>query len=140
VAQLTELPRTRRLILDSGGVLALSEGSPLARAALERARREGFVVIIPTPILTEVHRGGRHRARIDRVVNAVDALVPTTAEVARLAGELLARTETDDPVDAIVAAEALMSVPAVIVTGDGQDLRRLIADQPDGMRVAIVDV
>ena len=45
-----------------------------------------------------------------RVVNGVDALVPTTEVAARRAGELQARAGTSDAVDAIVAAEALLSL------------------------------
>jgi len=90
VASVGALPRSRRLILDSGGILALARGDGVARAALERARREGYVVVIPTPVLTQVHRGGRDHAWVDRVVNAVDALLPTSAQIARRAGELLA--------------------------------------------------
>ena len=90
MASVGALPRSRRLILDAGGILALASGDGVARAALERARREGYVVVIPTPVLTQVHRGDRDRARVDRVVNAVDALLPTSAQIARRAGELLA--------------------------------------------------
>lgn len=66
--------------------------------------------MIPTPVLTQVHRGGRDRAWVDRVVKAVDALLPTSVQAARRAGELLARSGMSDAVDAIVAAEALLSV------------------------------
>jgi hypothetical protein len=41
--------------------------------------------------------------------------------------------------DTIVVAEALSSVPAVIVTSDGRDLRVLLADQLDAAGV-VVDV
>ena len=69
-------------------------------------------------VVAQVHRGGRDRARIDRVFNAVDALVPTGIEIARIAGELMAVAGTSDAVDAIVVAEALVSIPAVILTSD----------------------
>lgn len=112
----------------------------MARAALERARREGFVVVIPTPVLTQVHRGGRDRAEVDRVVKAVDALLPTSAEVARRAGELLAQSGSSDAVDAIVAAEALLSVPALILTSDARDIMRLIEGQPDAAAVRVIAI
>jgi hypothetical protein len=98
------------------------------------------VVVIPTPVLAEVHRGGRDRAHVDRVVNKVDALLPTSEDIARRAGELLGASGTDDPVDAIVVAEALAAVPSVIITGDAGDIRRLLQTQPNGLRVAVVSV
>ncbi len=127
-------------MLDAGGILALLRGDGDARAALERARAEGYVVVIPTPVLAEVHRGGRDRAHIDRVVNKVGALLPTSAETARRAGELLGASGTDDPVDAIVVAEALAAVPSVIITSDPGDIRRLLQTRADGVRAAVVSV
>jgi predicted nucleic acid-binding protein len=99
------------MILDAGGILALARQEGLARAALDRAIHEGYVVVIPTPVLAQVHRGGRDRAQLDRILKAVDAFLPTSERVARRAGELLAKTGTSDVVDAIVAAEALASLP-----------------------------
>jgi hypothetical protein len=86
-----------------------------------------------------VHRGGRGRAGIDRVVKAVGILLPTSADVARLAGESLGRTGTTDVVDAIVAAEALAALPAVILTSDARDLTRLI-EGPQARRVVVIGV
>jgi predicted nucleic acid-binding protein len=140
VAPIGGLPRARRVILDAGGILALASGDDLARDALVRARREGYGVVIPAPVVAQVHRGGRDRARIDRVLNAVDEIVATTEEIARRAGELIAAAGTEDAIDAIVVAEALGSVPAVIVTGDRPDMRRLLDTQPDGSRVVVIDV
>lgn len=140
MASVGALPRSRRLILDSGAIIAVARGDGVARAALERARREGFVVVIPTPVLTQVHRGGRDRAEVDRVVKAVDALLPTSAEVARRAGELLAQSGSSDAVDAIVAAEALLSVPALILTSDARDIMRLIEGQPDAAAVRAIAI
>jgi len=140
VASIDGLPSSRRVILDAGGILALSRGDGDARAALERARAEGYVVVIPTPVLAQVHRGGRDRAHVDRVVNKVDALIPTSEETARLAGALLEASGTDDPVDAIVVAEALAAAPSVIITSDAGDVRRLLQTQSDGVRVAVVSV
>lgn len=140
MASVEDLPRSRRLILDAGGILALSRGDGDARAALERARREGYVDVVPTPVLAQVHRGGRDRARIDRIINTVDALLPTSEDVARRAGELQAVAGTSDPVDAIIVAEALAAVPALILTSDPDDLRRLLDGQPSAGRIMIIAV
>jgi predicted nucleic acid-binding protein len=128
------------VILDAGGILALAGGDKNARAALDRAVREGYAVVIPTPVLAQVHRGGRDRAHLDRVLNKVDAFQPTSERVARRAGELQAKTGTSDAVDAIVAAEALASVPALILTSDHRDLERLLEGEPEAARVAVVGV
>jgi len=140
VASIESLPRARRLILDTGGILALVRLGLVARAALERAVREGYVVVIPTPVLAQVHRGGHDRAHVDRVVNKVDALLPTSALVARRAGELQAKAGTSDAIDAIVAAEALESAPSLILTSDRGDLERLLDGEPEAARVVVIGV
>lgn len=140
MASVEALARTRRLILDAGGVLALARGDPRARAALARALHEGYVVVIPTPVLAQVHRGGRDRAPIDRVIKAVDAHLPTSEQIARRAGELQAKTSTSDVVDAIVAAEALASVPALILTTDPNDLSLLLDGEPEAARASLIRV
>lgn len=140
MASVEDLPKYRRLILDAGGILALSRGDGDARAALERARREGYVVVVPTPVLAQVHRGGHDRARIDRVINRVNALLPTSEAIARRAGELQAAAGTADPVDAIVVAEALAAVPALILTSDPVDLRRLLGRHPGSERVGVIPI
>jgi hypothetical protein len=116
----------RRLVLDSGGVSAIADGNAIARAALDRARREGWLVVIPAPVLAEVHTGRSDHARIDRVVNAVDMLLSTTPDMARRAGELRFTSGVTDVVDAIVVAEAVAVRPALILTSDPNDLGKLI--------------
>jgi len=56
----------------------------------------------------------------------IDQLTPTTARIARDAGELLGKARLDDAIDAIVAAEALAGSPAAIVTSDPTDLTALV--------------
>lgn len=140
MASVGAVSRVRRLILDAGGILALARGDGIARSVLERARREGYVGVIPTPVLTQVHRGGRDQAMVDRVVNAVDTLLPTSANVARRAGDLLASSGTTDAVVAIVASEALKSVPALILTSDPVDLARLLEDQREAGGIRVIGI
>ena len=47
---------------------------------------------------------------------------------------------TSDAIDAIVAAEALASAPALILTTDPVDMGRLLDGQPEAGRVAVVGV
>lgn len=126
MAKLGLLSRASRLVFDAGAVFALAHGDVRARAFVERAIEERQVVILPTPVLAQVHRGGRQHARIDRVLGSVDAFAPTSAETARAAGELLARSGMSDAVDAIVVAEAMRSASATIVTSDPTDVDTLI--------------
>ncbi len=118
--------RKPRLVLDAGAILALARGATAARAKLKRAIREGYVVIVPTPVVAQVHRGGRARAAMDRVLKAVDVFAPTSVETARCAGELLGRAGMADAVDAIVAAEALVGPASTILTSDPDDLSCLV--------------
>ena len=126
-----------RLVLDAGAIIALTRGDPTARSALARAGRDGYVVVVPTPVLAQVHRGGRTRARLDRVLSSVDAFQPTSARVARRAGELLGLTRKSDAVDAIVAAEALSSPAATILASDPDDLTALVGADSASDRVFI---
>jgi hypothetical protein len=132
--------RPGRVILDSGGVSAMAGGDPQARATLVRARREGRLIAIPAPVLVEVCTGKPDHARVDRVVNAVESVLDTTADRARQAGALRARTNVLDVVDAIVVAEAVAAMPAVIVTSDPADIRALVDAAGATRRVGIVAV
>ena len=138
MAELTA--RRGRLVLAAGGVSAIADGNGVARAALERARREGWLVVIPAPVLTEVHTGRRDHARIDLVINAVDMLIETTPERARRAGELRSRSGVLDVVDAIVVAEAVAAPPALIMTSDPDDIRALIEAAGAADRVRVIAV
>lgn len=129
-----------RVILDSGAISALAEGNPRARAVLVRARREGRLVVIPAPVLTEVYTGRHDHARIDRVINAVDMLIDTTPDRAKQAGVLRARAGISSVVDAIVVAEAVVALPAIIVTSDPDDIKALVDAAQAADRVTIVAV
>jgi len=138
VADLTAKPG--RLVLDSGGVSAIADGSSLARAVLDRARRDGWLVVVPAPVLVEVHTGRRDHARIDRVLNAVDMLISTTPERAKEAGELRSISGVLDVVDALVVAEAVSALPAVILTSDPGDIGRLVEAAGAAARVRVIGV
>ena len=138
MADLTAKPG--RLVLDSGGVSAIADGSSLARAVLDRARRDGWLVVVSAPVLVEVHTGRRDHARIDRVLNAVDMLISTTPERAKEAGELRSISGVLDVVDALVVAEAVSALPAVILTSDPDDIGRLVEAAGASARVRVIGV
>lgn len=99
-----------------------------------------YAAVVPTPVIAQVYRGARDRARTDRVLGDVDAFLPTTVETARHAGGLLARAGMSDAVDAIVAAEALMGVPSMVLTSDAKDLARLVEAGQEPSLVRVVGI
>ena len=135
---MTTLPGNGRVVLDSGGVSAIAHGSALARAVIIRARREGRLVVIPAPVLTEVYTGRRDHAHIDRVVNEVDQMIETTPERAKQAGVLRARSGVLDVVEAIVVAEAVSGLPAIVLTSDLDDINALVDAAGARDRVTVI--
>ncbi|HYZ35777.1 MAG TPA: PIN domain-containing protein, partial [Pseudonocardiaceae bacterium] len=79
----------------------------------------------------ELARSASRRAAVNRVLNALP-VVDTDRLIATRAGHLLAsnRLASCHAVDAFVAATALGASPAVILTGDPDDLRRLVGADP----------
>lgn len=125
----------RRLILDSGVVIAWARGEARARAVLGRALEIGLDVRIPVAVLAETLRGGPRDAPVLRVRHAVD-VSPTDERTGWLAGALLGRTGGDNTVDALVAAEAVLT-GADVLTSDAGDLRELLLDYPGTSVVAL---
>ena len=118
------------LILDSGAVLALARHDPGVRAAFAAAIGDAVKVLVPAVVVAETVRGdGPRDAAINRVLNAVDEVVPVTEVVARTAGGLLAATASNATIDALIVAEAIQH-GATIMTGDPDDLRSLAEGHP----------
>ena len=126
----------RRVVLDAGALIALARGDTAARAAVRRAEQEDYEVVVPTPVVAQVHRGGWDRASMDRALKAVDVFSETSLETAMRAGVLLGRTGLADAVDAIVVAEA-SGVPTTIVTSDPDDIGRLVDADEAGRGVYV---
>ena len=126
-----DIQASRRLILDSGAVIALSRGDQRARAFLARALELGVTVEIPVVVVAETVRGGPRDAPVNRVLKAVGS-VPETREVhGRTAGRLLGAARSAHTVDALVVAHAVEAGGARILTGDGEDLERLASPHPE---------
>jgi hypothetical protein len=113
----------RRLILESGAVIAWSRDDGRARAILTRALE--LALDVPTAVLAEILGGGPRDAPIHRVRNAVDVVFPADERMARLAGTLLGRTGGSNTVDALVGAEAA-TVGADVLPGDPDELCALL--------------
>jgi rRNA-processing protein FCF1 len=119
-------PREPLLVLDAGALLALARGDVVARAAVKRAVRQGYRTVVPTPVVAKVHRASRHRAAMDRALQAVDSFAETSLETAKRAGCLLGLASMADAIDAIVVAEAIRSERSTIATSDADDIGRLV--------------
>lgn len=125
-----------RCILDSGGLSSLCGGSHRARADLKWVVGFADGIRIPTPVLVECTTGdGTRDAEVNRVLGvlarAEGVMVAPAEETARRAGRLRFLARSDDGIDALVAAEAIGDgSPAVVLTSDPDDLRRLLVRDP----------
>lgn len=90
---------------------------------------------MPAPVIAEVSRTVARRAGVDRIVRRIP-VVDTDRAVATRAGALLGGLGLDSryAVDAFVAATAIDARPSIVLTGDPDDLLRLVGDHP-GVRV-----
>lgn len=124
------------LILDSEAVNALAHArqrkvlAERARAILSVAFERRALVRVPSPVLSEVCRGARYDAPINRLLNARGIeVVDLTRSVAQRAGHLLAKCKLTSAhaIDAFVVATALLFDASIIATGDPDDIERLAA-------------
>ena len=100
---------------------------------LTQAWRRNALVRIPAAVLTEVYRGSRRDAGVDRVVGRGNRVVQLDHRTARIAGRLLGRDALDSchAVDGLTVATAIRLGGAVVATGDPDDLRALARDHPN---------
>lgn len=127
----TQARDATRLILDSGAVIALARGERRARAFLGRAVEEGTEVLVPAVVVAETIRGhGPRDAAFNRVLAAIDSVLPADDAVARTAGRLLGAASSAETIDALVVATAIHAGGGGILTGDPADLRPLARGEP----------
>lgn len=121
------------LVLDSEGLSKIAGGDERARSHLHAAHRRGARVVVSALTLTEVLRGGARDAAVHRVLSRI-TVVPVSASIARLSGELLGRVGLSGhrcAVDSVVAVTALQQArPVLLLTSDPKDLERLV-EEPD---------
>ena len=113
------------MIFDTGALIAAERDDRRFWVLYELARRQSVVPIVLTPVLTEVWRGGARQARLSIALRGCKILAPDE-RLANAAGVLLAKSHSDDPVDALVAALGAQ-LSDLVVTGDEGDLRHLAA-------------
>jgi predicted nucleic acid-binding protein len=140
------VPPPTTVVLDSEALWSIASpgdrgvAARRASAILTVALASGSRVIVPAPVLAEVGRTATRRLAIDVAVAKL-VVVATDRTVAQRAGLLLGQISrgSELAVDAFVAATAAEYRPAVIVTGDSDDLGRLCDLLPDVTVQALAD-
>ena len=112
------------LVLDAGALIAVERSDRDTVALLKAERRAGRVPVTHGGIVGQVWRDGARQARLALLLAGVE-VAPVDDALGRRAGILLARTHTDDVLDA--ALVLLASDGDLIVTSDVNDLSTLAA-------------
>ncbi len=108
--------------LDTGALIALDRGGQRMRLVVLAARARGARITVPASVVVEWWRGQRGPAA--RLLDAID-VEPLTRDLARVAGEALARHSGGaSPTDAVVMASAAQRGD-VVYTSDVEDLEPL---------------
>jgi predicted nucleic acid-binding protein len=111
------------LVLDAGVLIAHERGERSPAAWLDRAAREAVDIAVAAPTIAEVWRDGSRQARLARLLN-VCRIIDCDRELARSGGEIMARANSRDTLDAIVVAAAAL-VGGAVLTDDLSDLAPL---------------
>lgn len=125
-----------RLILDTGAVLGFIHGNSRVAAAIRVAHDRGDEIVVPSVVVAQSIRGGPRDAPIHRLLHSVFVSF-IGLRLARRAGDLLGASRTSDAADALIVADALRSLPAVILTSDPDHMRRL-ADGQGSVRIVSI--
>ncbi len=113
------------ITFDAGGLIALDRGDRRALALLARATERGMRITIPATALAQAIRNPARQARLARLIRQASTdLVALDGPDATRTGLLLARTRTNDIVDAHVVICARRA-EQIVVTSDAGDLRRI---------------
>jgi predicted nucleic acid-binding protein len=108
------------VVYDAGALIAAERGSHEFIATHAEFLSFGTELTVPSPVLTQVWRGGARQTGLSRALRAC-LIVPTSEKTAKSAGIMLGRSKTSDAVDAIVVATAL-ELSAPVITSDPDDL------------------
>ena len=122
------------ITLDAGALIALDRNDRQVIALLARTIERGMRVTIPATVLAQAMRNPSRQARLRRLIRQSSTdLVALDGLDATLVGLLLARSGTEDIVDAHVVICAERSGQA-LVTSDPGDIQRL----SPGLRLVVV--
>jgi hypothetical protein len=112
-----------RVVLDSGGLIALERSDRAVWAMLKLAALNSTDVLVPSTALAQVWRGTAAQAPLSRALR--HCVIASFDAVAREVGELCGRTRTKDICDAHVALVAATRGDA-LYTSDPGDMQKLI--------------
>jgi predicted nucleic acid-binding protein len=111
-------------VVYDAAVLAAADRNDRRTWAEHKVRLElGVVLLVPAPVVAQVSRSPQ-QAQLRRFLAGCEVVALGEAD-AHEAGRLLGRSRTADVVDAVVVATALRR-GATILTGDPEDMRRLV--------------
>jgi hypothetical protein len=120
------------LVLDAGAFIAVENNDRAMMARLREAHRDGRTLRTSAIVIAQVWRGAR-QASLARLLQLVDVQA-VDERMARAAGALLAKTNTSDPIDAVLVITAQNADH--ILTSDPSDISTLVA--AFGKHVAVV--
>lgn len=113
------------LTFDAGGLIAYERDDRRVVALVARSNELGTEIVVPATALAQVLRNPARQVRLTRMLRQPSTrTVPLDRADASFVGQLLARSDTTDVVDAHVTICARRA-GHVVVTSDGDDLRRL---------------
>ena len=118
---------TRRLILDTGALIALERGEARAFERLRRITRRGYLVVVPTVVVMEAIGGARNSQRLLQVLKIIGNELPLAPAISHQAPGLRRRAGVGSDTDAIVVLEALAVAGSAILTDDRDDILALLA-------------
>ncbi len=116
-------PTPGPVVFDTAVLISAERGASAFRSLRAGLAADRQVAVVPAPVLAEVWRDGVHQALLAQALKATEPW-SCDDELAKRAGELLAKTETTNTVDAIVVATA-EHLLAPAITGDVGDLEAL---------------
>lgn len=120
------------LVFDSGALIALERNDRYAADLLDTATEGGIEAVTSSACVAQVWRDPARQARLTHVLTGFREQ-PLDAQRARRCGLLLARSGTDDIVDAAVAL--LAEDGDTVLTSDPDDIARLLAVAETNARV-----
>ena len=121
-------------VVYDAAVLVAADRNERRAWAEHKARLEmGYVPLVPAPVVAQVSRSPR-QAQLRRFLTGCE-VVPLDETGAHEAGRLLGLTGTTDVVDAAVVVVAVRN-RAVILTGDKEDMERLVRASQSDITVA----
>src|SRR5580658_2014192 len=123
-------------VVYDAAVLVAADRNQRRAWAEHKARLEfGAIPLVPAPVVAQVSRSSK-QAQLRRFLTGC-AVVPLGESEAHEAGRLLGKTRTTDVVDAVVVTIAVRQ-KAMILTGDPDDMRRLVKASGRAITVLII--